>query len=405
MHSFASIATVALGLSLAQYALAAPSAYPSGQSGQCPQGRPAKALYFQTNMPTGNSVVAVPILPNGGLDVKRYSTHATGGCGSAGMEAMNATAGPDALFSQDAVIVQDHMLFATNAGSNTFTMFKIDRRNPTCLTMVGEPAATMGEFPVAVAYSKHLKTACVLNSGAADGVACYSVSGRTGLKALDTGARKLNLGQSTPPLGPTGTVSDIFFTPDSKMLIVMVKGNPPTKVAGFVAVYPVVNGTVSMTPVKSNPVGSVALFGSSIISNTEILATDAGFGTMKLKIDPVTHVVTADVKTTIAGQAATCWSAYSPKTGSVYVTDIKMNRIEEISAASGKIVSALNFTNGNTGNIDDIVGGDFLYSLSPSLGKTDIAVVSLACGQGKMKELETFSIPGANQFSSGLAVL
>ncbi|KAJ6260814.1 hypothetical protein Dda_5045 [Drechslerella dactyloides] len=356
-------------------------------------------------MPTGNSIVAIPTLPNGGLDMGKYSTHATRGNGSAGMEAMNATAGPDALFSQDSIIVQDNMLFTVNAGSNTVTMFNIDPQNPTCLTMVGEPACTMGDFPVAIAYSKKLKMACVLNSGASDGVACYSVSARKGLKPLDKSARKLNLGQSTPPVGPTGTVSDIFFTPDSKSLIIMVKGNPPTNVTGFVAVFPVQNGKVSLIPVKSNPTGSVALFGSSMISNTDIIATDAGFGTIKLTLNPQTHEVAADIKTTILGQAATCWTAFSSKTGSVYVTDIKMNRIKEISASSGEVVSALNFTNGNIGNIDNVVGGDFLYSLSPSATKVDIAVVNLACGQGKMKELGTFSIAnGANQFSQGIAI-
>ncbi|KAF3314493.1 hypothetical protein TWF173_004576 [Orbilia oligospora] len=357
-------------------------------------------------MPSGNSIVAVPIMSNGAVDTNKYSTHATGGNGSAGMEAMNVTAGPDPLFSQDSVVVKDNMLFAVNAGSNTLTMFNINPRHPTCLTMVGEPASTMGDFPVAVTYSRKLKIACVLNSGASDGVACYSVSARTGLRPLDKSSRKLNIGQSTPPVGPTGTVSDIFFTPDSESLVVIVKGNPPTGVAGFVAVYSVQNGKISMTPVKSNPIGSVALFGSSMISNTEIIATDAGFGAMKLKLNPKTHVVEAEVKTTIDGQAATCWTAYSPKTESVYVTDIKMNRIEEINACTGKVVSALDFTNGNVGNIDDIVGGDFLYTLSPSDGKVDIAVVSLACGQGKMKELGTFSIRnGPNQFSQGLAVL
>ncbi|KAF3923277.1 hypothetical protein ABW21_db0201819 [Orbilia brochopaga] len=388
--------------SLTQYVQASPTGY---QSGQCPPGRPAKAIYFQTNSPTGNSVVAIPILPNGGLDTGKYSTHATSGNGSAGIDDKGATAGPDALFSQDSVIVQDNILLAVNAGSNTLTMFKIDRREPTCLTMVGEPAHTMGEFPVAVAYSKQLRIACALNAGASDGVACYSVSVRRGLKSLDKIARKLNLGQSTPPVGPTGTVSDIFFTPDSKSLVVMVKGNPPTNVTGFVAVYPVQDGKVSLTPVKSNPTGSVALFGSSMISNTDIIATDAGFGTIKLKLNPQTHEVVTDVKTPVLGQTATCWTAVSPKTKSVYVTDVKKNRIEEISMSSGKIVSALNFTNGNAGNIDDIVGGDFLYSLSPSSAKVDIAVVSLACGQGKMRELGTFSIAnGANQFSQGLAI-
>ncbi|KAF3920166.1 hypothetical protein AA313_de0204167 [Arthrobotrys entomopaga] len=395
------ISVTVTALSLTQYALAIPNGY---HPGGCPPGKTAKALYFQTNMPTGNSIVAVPILPNGGLDTSKYTTHATGGNGMAGLGADNTMAGPDSLFSQDSVIVNGNLLFATNAGSNTVSMFTINPSDPACLDRVGEPAPTLGDFPVAVAYSAHLQTACVLNSGASDGVACYCV-GRNGLDLLDRSARKLNIGQTTPPVGPVGTVSDIFFTPDSKSLIVLVKGNPGTGAMGFVAVYPVVNGKVSMTPVKSNPTGSLVLFGASMISNTDIVATDAGFGTIKLTLNPRTHVVVADVKTTIAGQAATCWSAFSKKTGSVYVTDIKMNRIEEISAASGKSVSALNLTNSNAGNTDNVVGGDFLYNLSPSTGKVDIAVVGLSCGQGKMKELGTFSIAGGpNQLSSGIAV-
>ena len=37
-------------------------------------------------------------------------------------------------------------------------MFTINSFDPTHLTLVGEPADTLGEFPVSVAYSPNLKT-------------------------------------------------------------------------------------------------------------------------------------------------------------------------------------------------------------------------------------------------------
>src|SRR5947207_7717037 len=99
-------------------------------------------------------------------------------------------------------------------------MFNIDPVDPTCLQLVGRPVSTLGDFPVAVAYSPHLRMACVVNGGAKDGVTCFSVDAAKGLDTLDTAPRPFNIGQSTPPSGPLGTVSDIFFAPDNSSLIV-----------------------------------------------------------------------------------------------------------------------------------------------------------------------------------------
>jgi uncharacterized membrane protein (UPF0182 family) len=48
-------------------------------------------------------------------------------------------------------------LFTVNAGSNTVSMFWIDKTDPSHPTLINT-APTLGEFPSSVAYSSKLKT-------------------------------------------------------------------------------------------------------------------------------------------------------------------------------------------------------------------------------------------------------
>lgn len=49
-------------------------------------------------------------------------------------------------------------LFTINSLSNTVSMFKINDEDPWHPQLVGSPAATLGDTPVSVAYSRSLKT-------------------------------------------------------------------------------------------------------------------------------------------------------------------------------------------------------------------------------------------------------
>lgn len=91
-------------------------------------------------------------------------------------------------------------MVAVNPGSNTISLFIIDPADPTKLTLLGAPADTLGEFPMSVTISTKLKQACVANSGAKAGIACFSISAK-GLTALDSGLRPFALNQTTPPSG------------------------------------------------------------------------------------------------------------------------------------------------------------------------------------------------------------
>ena len=62
--------------------------------------------------------------------------------------------GPDPLFSQASVKVVGDTLVVVNAGSNTATMFNIDKTNPAMITMAGGPAWSGGEFPMSSTIDK-----------------------------------------------------------------------------------------------------------------------------------------------------------------------------------------------------------------------------------------------------------
>jgi hypothetical protein len=263
-------------------------------------------------------------------------------------------------------------------------MFTIDSEDSTKLTMVGQPADTLGEFPMSVTLSTNLSQACVANSGAKAGIACFSMSATKGLKALDTSLRAFDINQTTPPVGPTNTVSQTFFNEDSTALITTVKGNPAVNNTGFLSVFPVVNNAVSTKDVRSSPAGTAVLFGTALIpGSSDIFVTDASFGSATLSLSS-DNIATVSASTPITDQAATCWAAFSDVTKSGFVTDVAVNHLVEVDVGNGKLIKELNLTNGNPGMCDLVSAGNFLYALSPGNATTKAAVTvfDVSGGQG-----------------------
>lgn len=355
----------------------------NNQETNTPAAAGRKALYFISNAAV-NKVVALKVATDGTLS--DGSITCTGGAGMAGVDAAGLPAIPDALFSQGAVKVSRSSLVAVNAGSNTITMFNIDPTDPTKLTMVGSPVDTLGEFPVSVTLSSVLKMACVANSGAEAGIACFSMDSTTGLKPLDTTLRVIDLGQTTPPVGPTNTVSHILFNEDSTALLTSVKGDPPANRTGFLSVFPVANGAVSTQDTRSSPAGTAVLFGAALIPGSKkILVTDASFGSATFDIS-VNNTATISAKTKIGNQVATCWAAFSERTKTGFVTDVAVNRLIEVDTATGELVATINSANGNPGMIDLVAAGNFIYALSPgnNATKAAVAVFDVSGGRGRM---------------------
>ncbi|KAK0639638.1 hypothetical protein B0T16DRAFT_463289 [Cercophora newfieldiana] len=384
-----------------------------------------RALYFITNDET-NSVVALPIGADGRLSPGTVTP--TGGSGSVALNADNQPATPDALVSQSALAIAGNLIFAVNAGSNTLSMLTISPSDPTRLSLIGQPVAVPGEFPNTVAASLQHGLACVGTSGARAGISCSTFSPTRGLSPMDA-LRPFDLGQTTPPVGPTNTVSQTFFSADGSFLFATVKGDPPTNKTGFFSAFPIqprqaakstASGRQSRSPrrfsvssieQRSVPAGTAVLFGSQAIPGTSnVFATDAAFGAAILSVDPTTGNATTIAKGEVQGQVATCWVTISAATGTAFVTDVAKNRVVEMSLADASVLSELDLTaaTGDPGLIDLRAAGGFIYALSPGNGTAPggIAVVDVSRGSGSAAFVQRFALDGvAGRNSMGMVIL
>ncbi|CAM1502754.1 Fc.00g075300.m01.CDS01 [Cosmosporella sp. VM-42] len=404
-----SLTTILLATLLTLSPLA--SARPKRCHGKSSSG--GKALYFLTNE-DANSVVAVPIAADGSLSGGVLTK--TGGKGSTAVDATGKAAIPDGLVSQSSLTVAGNHVFAVNAGSNTLSMFSISKSDPTALTLIGDPVSIPGEFPNTVAASVKNGLVCVGTTGAKAGVSCASF-GRKGVQAMDT-LREFKLGQTTPPVGPTNTVSQVFFSEDEGMLFSTVKGDPTKNNTGFMAAFSVAsaceqNGMVASLAekeVRSSPNGTAVLFGTLPIPGTSnVFATDASFGGAILAVDEKgqSSLVASQP---LDGQKATCWVTISKRTKTAFVTDVAVPRLVEMSLDDASVVNELDLTETGAGGLIDLrEGGGFVYALAPGNGtsQAQILVVDVTGGKGKAKLSQRFGLgdTGAGARSQGMAVL
>ncbi|KAI4262184.1 MAG: hypothetical protein L6R42_002634 [Xanthoria sp. 1 TBL-2021] len=384
-------------LATASAVVAAPQALNAAKK----KGATPKAIYFMTNDAAENSIVALKVGQDGTLS--DGSRTMTGGKGASGVDGNSSMpAGPDALFSQSALKVEGNWMVAVNPGSNTMTLMSIDTKDPTKLTMVGQPVNTMGEFPVTAAISRKNKIACVGNSGARAGVACFDIHFRKGLIPLAKSQIVFPINQTTPPVGPTNTVSHVFFNQDESMLLTTVKGDPMKNNTGFLSMLPVQKGSVGTQDTRSSPPGTAVLFGSTPIPGSkDIFATDASFGAATISTEG-TPAVIHNVK--IEGQKATCWAAMSAMTKTAFVTDTAQDNLVEVDPRSGEILQNTQLMRGNPGYVDLVVGGKFVYALSPGskdgMRKAYVAVVDVSSRPAK--PVQNFQPEGPGRSSMGM---
>ncbi|KAF8635306.1 hypothetical protein AX17_003954 [Amanita inopinata Kibby_2008] len=282
------------------------------------------AAYFMSNDPSGNYLFAAAIQADGTLALRRaYPTRGTGG------HAVSKI--PDALFSQDSIITSyvNNAIFLVNAGSNTLTMFRVDPKDPTMLTMVGEPVSSRGDFPNSITLNKRENVLCVANTGKINNVNCFRVHRRGGLSPLQNTMRPLGFNQTTPPSAPTETTGQITFTPDDKQLLVSVKGVPNP---GYLAIWDV-REDGSLSKRFRTMFGGVATWSISFIPGTNaLLSADPLVGYNIFDLDK--FAANSSVRGTqypIKDQVALCWSERSPKTGNYYLTDTFRDVIYEVS--------------------------------------------------------------------------
>ncbi|KAH7016182.1 uncharacterized protein B0I36DRAFT_254318 [Microdochium trichocladiopsis] len=397
------------GLLAASPASAAPHNRPQGQGGKG-KCQLAGAAYLTTNG-EANFVVSLGVEKNGMLSKGKMV--ATGGCGSASIDgSTKEPAKADPLVSQSALTVAGKSLFAVNAGTNDVSMFSIDDADPTKLVMVGMPAKVPGEFLNTVAASAKHKIVCAAATGAVAGVSCASFDETNGVGAMDA-LRPIDLGQTTPPVGPTNTVSQVLFSEDQNTLFAIVKGDPATPgKTGFIAAFPVTAAqgntaaSVSAQGKQSSPADTLVLFGSTTLpGSSDIFATDASFGAAVLSV-AADGTTTTKNRGVVDGQAASCWAAFSPATKTAFIADVGVNRLVEMSVQDASIVRELDLSaNKQSGMIDLKALGGMVYALAPGNNETAPAVVVVDAKGGKQVQVMDLGALGVTGRVQGMAVL
>jgi len=280
-------------------------------------------------------------------------------------------------------------------------MFSIDKSNPSTPKLINT-APTLGEFPSSVAYSPQLKTACVINGGAVAGVTCFSTDHAKGLTPQG-GLRPIALGQTTPPVGPPGTASDIVFNPSGTALFVTIKGAPPTP--GSIYVYPVIQGAVSTTPVVSKPATLLVDFSLNFLgSDDSAVVVDPTYGASLIDISP-SYAVTVSKQIVVAGEAAICWSAFSDRFNSIALLDAGKPTVTLVSPASGDITGVVALDAANKGAFDSKNDRTFLYILRGGPAVTVLGDMGLS--HGKLPTvLQTLDLSalGSRQGFQGMAI-
>ncbi|KAK5159971.1 hypothetical protein LTS14_002077 [Recurvomyces mirabilis] len=323
----------------------------------------------------------------------------TGGKGSIASDG-TAPLARDALISQGSVIVGGEYLFTVNAGSNTLAMFSIDPQDASRVTLVGAPASTLGEFPMSVTYSDTLNMACVLNGGAKAGVTCFHVDRQGGLQPTGSFLSLAGItNETTPPVGPPESSSQILFTPDSSALLVLQKGNagPPVS-PGYIVAYPVVNGRVSGNSVK-NQFANVAMpFAGVFVDNDRVFMADPSYGASifeipsDLELVQQTHVV-------LPTQKAVCWSAYDASLNTAYAIDAGQPLVYTFDPSSGAQTGSFSPDESVQGLFDSAISDGKMYSLAAANGIVVMDLVSQT--QVQFYNLTSF---GNRQYWDGMAV-
>ncbi|KAH9897739.1 hypothetical protein C8Q73DRAFT_641056 [Cubamyces lactineus] len=360
----------------------------------------AGAVYFITNEPSENMIIAASINSDGTLNLDRAVS--TGGHGAHGI---TDPLGPDALFSQGAIkaSAKGQVLATVNPGSNTVSLFSIDPKTPTNIQPLGDPISSEGEFPMSLAFNSDGSRLCVLNGGTVNGVICYNVDKKNGLSAMSNTLRSLGLNQTTPATGPPGTASHLVFSEDGKQLLASVKGVPPNP--GMIAVWDVADdGSLSADfKAVAPPSGGLLPFSMTIVpGKNAVLSTDPGIGfdVFDLSGGNSSSAVAID------GQSATCWSSFSTKTGNFYLTDIGTSIVTEVNIddnLKASIVKQYPQTNGSSTIDNDIAtvnGKDFMYVLAP--GTQSVEVLSLDA-PGKAQHVQSLQISGPAK-ASGVTI-
>jgi 6-phosphogluconolactonase len=323
--------TLAALVLLAAVALFAPAAMAASDT--------PGAVYALTNSPAGNAVLVYGRGGDGALSPA--GSFATGGAGSGA-----------GLGSQNAVIVSDDQqwLFAVNAGSNSISSFRI--RPGQRLELV-DTAPSGGSMPTSVTFHEGLLY--VLNAGAPNNLAGFTVAGDGTLTPLADSTRPLSADSTSP--------AQVGFDDDGTTVIVTERAT------NLVDTY-TVGSDGRLTGPLVHPSAGPTPFGFAVDKRNTLFVSEAGAGggasSYRIGADGSLTPVSSMVMT---GQRAACWAVVTKNGRYGYVTNAGTGNISGFRIGRDGSASLLNadgvtaVTGGNPTDVGVSNDSRFLYAL------------------------------------------
>lgn len=354
---------LAAAVTLASPAAASPAEAASSQA----------ALFVQTDGLDGNSVVAYARTADGTLHPE--GSYLTGGIGGILTGAVVDHQASQGSLQYD----RPHgLLFATNAGSDSVTVFQVRGTQLHRIQIVD----SSGSFPSSVAV--HGNLVYVLNARDGGSVQGFRMVGQR-LLPVPSWHRALGLDPTATPQF-THTPGQVAFDPSGTRLLVTTKATTSS-----VEVFGVDrSGDLSATPTITPLPGAVP-FAIAFDTQGRTVIAEAGanaVGVFDLAPDGSLRTVSSSP----TGQAATCWivadgaNLYASNAGGATLSGYRVN-------ADGS-TTALGNTATDRGTVDAAVSpdGSYLYVQTGAAGAVDEFAVH---ADGSLSPLGSVTVPGA----------
>jgi len=315
------------------------------------------AVFVMTNDADSNEVIAYERTPYGTLfSPRRYKTDGRGSGGKV-----------DPLASQGSLTLSQNqsLLFATNAGSGSLAVFRVDGAR----LFLSDRVPTQGSEPNAVA--QHGDWVYVLNTAGSSSVVGFRLHG----------AKLVRIPDSLRFLTGNGVGSaSLAFSPDGKFLLVTERST--NRIDTF-SVLP--DGTLSQ--VSANPSVGAGAFAVAFAPNGAALVSETGPGgpnssaVSSYSVQPNGTLTPISASIPTLG-AANCWNAVTPNGHFVYTSNSGSASISGFAIGNSGVLTAIPGTvvginpSGAT-NLDIAVSADgkFLYSLNAGNGSIGMFAV------------------------------
>ncbi len=354
------------------------------------------AVFAMTNDPTNNEVTAYQRDADGLLTPA--GTFSTGGQGSGVFEQ-----------SANSLILDEQspnnlnggykFLFATNAGSNTISVFRV---RPDGLELVDQQPSG-GTHPMSVTFRKNVLY--VLNGG---NVQC--TGGQSNISGFNVGpsGQLTPIAGSTRPLtGQSSGCAQVSFNPSGTVLAVTERSSD------IIDTYTVDGNGIATGPTPNDNAesGGSGPFGFTFTQRDQLLVTESSGGApgqgglASYDVDQKTGTLEVAGTNTRNGQSDTCWVVNTDHGKFAFVTSFISGNISSYSVDPDGRLTLLNPNAGNTGGSgasDQSLSGNsrFLYARNSVQGTISSFRVA---DDGNLVSLQTIAAPDPAGAGIGIA--